>query len=52
MIALKYKYIGELPATLIEFHKDVNPEDVIEVEEPINSPLFVAVDEKKKDGGK
>lgn len=44
----KYKYAGELPAHLIEFHKEVHPGDVVEVPAPINSAIFVPVEADKK----
>ena len=44
---MKYRYIGEEPRLLIEFHKEVAPGDVVEVDAPINSALFVPVEDAK-----
>lgn len=44
---MKYKYTGSDPVILIDFHKEVNPNDVIEVGAPIDNVFFVPVDDKK-----
>lgn len=45
---MKYKYNGSEEVLLIEHHKIVKPEEEIEVDQPIDNPLFVLVEEKKK----
>jgi hypothetical protein len=52
-LLLKYKYTGEQPVLLIEFHKEVRPGDVVDVDGEINNVFFVPLtDDKKKEKDK
>ncbi|MCZ8512404.1 hypothetical protein O9H85_08150 [Paenibacillus filicis] len=45
---MKYKYTGEYPVILPIQNIEIEPEGIIEVDEPINNAFFVLIEEKKK----
>lgn len=45
---MKYKYIGDEPVLLIEYHTEVKKDDVIDVPSAIDNVFFVPVIEAEK----
>ncbi len=44
----RYRFTGDAPVVLTTLHREVSPGEVIETEEEIRNPSFVAVEDRPK----
>lgn len=47
---MKYKYIGTSPVLLIEYHKELQPGVVYDIDGVVDNPLLVPVEKDNKKG--